>query len=47
MKNYQKPNFDIIALTQSENIAGLSNWLENGEGQEFSEAGITTYVIVS
>ena len=47
MKNYQKPQIDIVAMLNKENISsGLSGWLE-GEGAEYSQAGITTYVVES
>ena len=47
MKNYQKPQIDILAMLSKETISsGLNGWLE-GAGSEFSEAGITTYVIES
>ena len=47
MKNYQKPQIDITVMLNKENISsGLTNWLE-GAGSEYSNAGITTYVIES
>ena len=47
MKNYQKPQIDILAVLNKENISsGLNDWL-NGAGNEYAQAGITTYVIVS
>ena len=47
MKNYQKPQVDIMAMLNKENISsGLNNWLQ-GAGSEYSQAGITTYVIES
>ena len=47
MKNYQKPQVDIMAMLNKENISnGLNNWLQ-GAGVEYSNAGITTYVIES
>ena len=47
MKNYQKPQVDIMAMLNKENISsGLNTWLQ-GAGVEYSNAGITTYVIES
>ena len=47
MKNYQKPQVDIMAMLNKENISsGLNNWL-NGAGSEYANAGITTYVVQS
>ena len=47
MKNYQKPNFYILSVTQNENLASLGEWLESGTGEEYKDAGITTYVLES
>ena len=47
MKNYQKPQLDITAMLNKENISsGLNNWLQ-GAGEAYANAGITTYVIES
>ena len=47
MKKYQKPQIDIVAMLNKENISsGLNGWL-NGEGQAYANAGITTYVVES
>ena len=47
MKNYQKPQLDITAILNKENISnGLNNWLQ-GAGEAYKDAGITTYVIES
>ena len=47
MKVYQKPELLAQKLELKSSIANLSNWLENGGGQEYADAGITTYVIES
>ena len=48
MKNYQKPQIDILAVLNKENISsGLTNWLQSAEGSVYADAGITTYVIAS
>ncbi len=47
MKKYQKPQFELQNVIQKENISSLAQWLETGEGQAYSQAGITTYVIES
>ncbi len=46
MKNYQKPQIYIMAVLNKENISSLGEWLENA-GEEYVDAGITTYVIES
>lgn len=47
MKNYQKPQIDILALLNKENISsGLTTWLQ-GDGHDYANAGITTYVVES
>ena len=46
MKNYQKPQIDITVMLNKENISSLGEWLENA-GEEYVDAGITTYVIES
>ena len=47
MKNYQKPQLDIMAMLNKENISsGLNTWLQ-GAGEAYADAGITTYVIES
>ena len=46
MKNYQKPQIDITVMLNKENISSLGDWLENA-GEEYVDAGITTYVIES
>ncbi len=46
MKQYSKPVVDINHFLSSENITNLSEWLE-GTGNEYKNAGITTYVIES
>jgi len=47
MKTYQKPELDIAKITQECNIASLAQWLESASGEEYQNAGITTYVIQS
>ena len=48
MKNYQKPQIDITVILNKENISsGLAEWLQSAEGEAYSDAGITTYVIAS
>ena len=47
MKPYQKPELLAQKLEFKSSIANLANWLETGGGQEYADAGITTYVIVS
>ena len=47
MKNYQKPQIDITDVTSREQISSLGEWLESSNGQEYQEAGITTYVLES
>ena len=46
MKNYQKPQIDIMVMLNKENISSLGEWLDNA-GEEYVDAGITTYVIES
>ena len=46
MKQYSKPVVDNNHFLSSENITSLSEWLE-GTGNEYKNAGITTYVIES
>ena len=46
MKNYQKPQIDITVMLNKENISSLGEWLDNA-GEEYVDAGITTYVIES
>ena len=48
MKNYQKPQVDIMAMLNKENIStGLTQWLQTADGEPYANAGITTYVIES
>ena len=48
MKKYEKPQVDITVMLNKENISsGLTNWLTTPEGQEYADAGITTYEVVS
>ena len=48
MKNYQKPQIDITAILNKENISsGLGEWLDSTEGETYANAGITTYIIAS
>ena len=46
MKNYTKPAIVVEQFLSSENISNLSDWLE-GYGNEYLDAGITTYVVES
>ena len=46
MKNYNKPVMETELFLSSENITSLGEWLEES-GNEYKEAGITTYVIES
>ena len=46
MKNYQKPILDIIEVAVKENLSTLNEWL-NGNGGDYTNAGITTFVIES
>ena len=47
MKAYQKPELLAQKLELKSNIANLADWLENGGGQDYQGAGITTYVVES
>ena len=48
VKKYQKPQLDITAILNKENISsGLAEWLGSSDGEAYSDAGITTYVIAS
>lgn len=47
MKNYQKPLFELTNVIQKEQISSLADWLQAGGGQEYQQAGITTYVLES
>ena len=47
MKKYQKPDVDIKKYHQTEMVASLGEWLESSTGEEYRDAGITTYVIES
>ena len=42
MAGYIKPDIQYVSLNLSEDIAGLSDWL-NGEGKMYQGAGILTY----
>ena len=46
MKTYEKPNMAFQSIVSSEKLSNLSDWLEL-QGEEFTDAGITTYVIES
>jgi len=48
MKKYIKMDMTLISVAANENISsnGLSDWLE-GSGDEYFDAGITTYIIES
>ncbi len=47
MKKYEKMTITKQSFLNEEKISsGLSGWLE-AEGQEYADAGITTYEIVS
>ena len=46
MKNYQKPTINLEVVLISTPVANLSDWLE-GTGNEYRDAGITTYEIAS
>ena len=46
MKNYQKPILDIIEVAVKENLSTLNEWL-NGNGGDYANAGVTTFVIES
>lgn len=46
MKNYEKPLVEFQSIVSSEKLSSLGQWLEY-EGVEYTEAGITTYVIES
>lgn len=47
MKKYEKMTITEQSFLNEEKISsGLTGWLQN-EGQEYSDAGITTYEVVS
>ena len=46
MQKYTKPDIQYISLNLSEDIAGLSDWL-NGEGKMYQGAGIVMYDALS
>ena len=46
MKKYNKPVIEVEQFLSFENISNLSDWLE-GYGNEYIDAGITTYVVES
>lgn len=46
MKNYEKPSVDFQSIVSFEKLSNLSDWLEL-QGEEFTDAGITTYLIES
>ena len=48
MKNYQKPQANLITVFSSEKIAngGLTDWLQSPE-VSLSESNITTYEMLS
>lgn len=41
MKNYIKPNMDLLKIESKESIASLSTWLE--ENGAYENVGITHY----
>ena len=44
MKNYIKPNMDLLKIELKQNIASLAGWLvENGD---YSGVGVTHYDLV-
>ena len=43
MKKYIKPKIDIVSIRASEDISGLSDWLETNEGSLYKKAGIVMY----
>ena len=42
MKNYVKPNLNLVNVSVNENIASLNTWLQSNGLEEY-EATITTY----
>ncbi len=46
MKSYLKPQMELNQFNMKENVASLNEWL-TGAGSEYSEAGITTYLVQS
>ena len=48
MKKYEKMTITKQSFLNEEEISsGLSGWLESAEGQDYANAGITTYEVVS
>ena len=47
MKTYQKPKLDIAKISHECNIASLALWLQSASGEDYKDAGITTYIIQS
>ena len=46
MKNYIKPNMDLLKIESKQNIAsGLTEWLET-EGEAYNGVGVSHYDLV-
>ena len=47
MKKYQKPEISLSEMISKEKMSSLGEWLESSDGEQYEQAGITTYVLNS
>ena len=46
MKNYLKPQMELNQFNLKENVASIQSWV-TGSGADYSDAGVTTYLVQS